>query len=147
MWQLWTQKKSTETVSEEKIQKMIAWRTGNTVFALQTQIMNSETENSILDETNTTVQTTQKDESLDSLLQDKESFNEFSDSLGSKFYRMEEAIIANSSIQKAFLFSQWYWGFIRFCCGSFRTNDHVFRKQAKTEWYYHKICYKEIAKR
>ena len=70
--------------------------------------MNSETENSILDETNTTVQTTQKDESRDSLLQDKESFNEFSDSLGSKFYRMEEAIIANSSIQKAFLFSQWY---------------------------------------
>ena len=68
-------------------------------------------ENPITDETNTTIDNTKKDENLDGLLKDVKCFKEFQDSVESRLYRMEEAIIANSNVQKASLLS---WGFIGF---------------------------------
>ena len=62
-------------------------------------------ENPITDETNTTIDNTKKDENLDGLLKDVKCFKEFQDSVGSRLYRMEEAIIANSNVQKASLLS------------------------------------------
>ena len=81
------------------------------VLALQTQLMHenepnfSEMENPIIDETNTTVDNTQKDENLDGLLNDIKIFKEFRDSVESRLHRMEEAIIANSNVQKTSLLS------------------------------------------
>ena len=81
------------------------------VLAPQTQIMDedepnlSEMENRIIDETNTTVDNTQEDENLDGLLRDMKSFKEFRDSVESRLHRMEEAITANSNVQKASLLS------------------------------------------
>ena len=60
----------------------------------------SEMENSIIDETNTTIDNTQKDENLNGLLKDIKSFKEFWDSVKSRLHRMEEAIVANSELQK-----------------------------------------------
>ena len=57
------------------------------------------------DETNTTIDNIQKDESLDGFLKDKKSSKEFQDSVESRLHRMEEAIIANSNVQKASLLS------------------------------------------
>ena len=57
------------------------------------------------DETNTTIDNTQKDESLDGFLKDKKSSKEFQDSVESRLHHMEEAIIANSNVQKASLLS------------------------------------------
>ena len=65
----------------------------------------SEMENRIIDETNTTVDNTQEDENLDGLLRDMRSFKEFRDSVESRLHRMEEAITANSNVQKASLLS------------------------------------------
>ena len=62
-------------------------------------------ENPITDETNTTIDNTQKDENLDGFLKDKKSSKEFQDSVESRLHRMEEAIIANSNVQKASLLS------------------------------------------
>ena len=62
-------------------------------------------ENPITDETNTTIDNTKKDENLDGLLKDVKCFKEFQDSVESRLYRMEEAIIANSNVQKASLLS------------------------------------------
>ena len=59
----------------------------------------SEMENSIIDETNTTIDNTQKDENLNGLLKDIKSFCE-KDSVKSRLHRMEEAIVANSELQK-----------------------------------------------
>ena len=55
--------------------------------------------------TNTTIDNTQKDENLDGLLKDIKSFKEFRDSVESRLHCMEEAIIANSNVQKASLLS------------------------------------------
>ena len=60
----------------------------------------SEMENPIIDETNTTIDNTQKDENLNGLLKDIKSFKEFWDSVKSRLHRMEEAIVANSKLQK-----------------------------------------------
>ena len=60
----------------------------------------SEIENPIIDETNTTVDKTQKDENLNGLLKDMKSFKEFWDSVESRLHRIEEAIVANSNVQK-----------------------------------------------
>ena len=65
----------------------------------------SEMKNPIIDETNTTVDNTQKDENLDVLLKDMKSFKEFRDSVESRLHRMEDAVIANSNTQKASLLS------------------------------------------
>ena len=65
----------------------------------------SEMENPIINETNTTVDNTQKDENLDGLLKDMKSFKELPGSVESILHRMEEAIIANSNVQKASLLS------------------------------------------
>ena len=79
------------------------------ILAPQTQIMDedepkfSEMENLIIDETNTTIDNTQKDENLDGLLKNIKRFKEFQDSVESKLHRMEEAIIANNNVQKASL--------------------------------------------
>ena len=62
-------------------------------------------ENLITDETNTTIDNTKKDENLDGILKDVKCFKEFQDSVESRLYRMEEAIIANSNVQKASLLS------------------------------------------
>ena len=62
-------------------------------------------ENPITDETNTTIDNIKKDENLDGLLKDVKCFKEFQDSVESRLYRMEEAIIANSNVQKACLLS------------------------------------------
>ena len=62
-------------------------------------------ESPITDETNTTIDNTKKDENLDGLLKDVKCFKEFQDSVESRLYRMEEAIIANSNVQKASLLS------------------------------------------
>ena len=59
----------------------------------------SEMENPIIDETNTTIDNTQKDENLNGLLKDIKSFCE-KDSVKSRLHRMEEAIVANSELQK-----------------------------------------------
>ena len=59
----------------------------------------SEMENPIIDETNTTIDNTQKDENLNGLLKDIKSFCE-KDSVKSRLHRMEEAIVANSKLQK-----------------------------------------------
>ena len=81
------------------------------ILAPQTQIMDkdepnfSEMENLIIDEKNTTIDNTQKDEDLDGLLKNIKRFKEFQDSVESKLHRMEEAIIANSNVQKASLLS------------------------------------------
>ena len=81
------------------------------ILAPQTQIMDedelnfSEMENLIIDETNTTIDNTQKDENLDRLLKNIKRFKEFQDSVESKSHPMEEAIIANSNVQKASLLS------------------------------------------
>ena len=79
------------------------------ILAPQTQVMDedepkfSEMENLIIDETNTTIDNTQKDENLDGLLKNIKRFKEFQDSVESKLHRMEEAIIANNNVQKASL--------------------------------------------
>ena len=65
----------------------------------------SEMENPIIDKLNNIVDKTQTDENLDGLLMDMESFKEFRDSVESRLHRMEEAIIAKSNVQKAFLLS------------------------------------------
>ena len=81
------------------------------VLAPETQIIDedepsfSEMKNPIIDETYTTVDNTQKDENLDGLLNDMKSFKEFRDSVESRLHRMEEALIANSNVQKASLLS------------------------------------------
>ena len=124
-------KKNGESVTEEEIQKTIATLVSlnrleeqgistksylfpslpDNVLAPQTQVMDedepnfSEMENAIIDEINTTVDNTQKGENLDSLLKDMNSFKEFRDSVESRLHRMEEAIIANSNVQKASLLS------------------------------------------
>ena len=78
-------------------------------MAPQTQIMDadepnfSEMENLITDKANNIVDNTQKDENLDGLLMDMKSFKEFRDSVESRLHRMEEAIIAKSNVQKAYL--------------------------------------------
>ena len=98
-------KKNDESVIEEEIQKTFATlislnrlekrgivtksnfipSLSDNVMAPQTQIMDedepnfSEMENPIIDETNTTVDHTQKDENLDGLLKDMKSFKEFRD--------------------------------------------------------------------
>ena len=64
---------------------------------------NPEMENPIVNETNTTTGKTQKDENLDGLLKDMKSFKGFRDSVESRLHSMEEAIIANSNLQKASL--------------------------------------------
>ena len=64
---------------------------------------NLEMENPIINETNTTTGKTQKDENLDGLLKDMKSFKGFRDSVESRLHSMEEAIIANSNLQKASL--------------------------------------------
>ena len=69
-------------------------------------------ENPITDETNTTIDNTQKDENLDGFLKDIKSFKEFQDSVESRLHRMEEAIIANSNVQKASLLSRGFIGFL-----------------------------------
>ena len=86
-------------------------------MALQTQIMDedqpnfSEMENPIIDETNTAVDNTQKDENLDGLLKDMKSFKGFQDPVESRLHRMEEATIANSNVQKASLLRVLLWIF------------------------------------
>ena len=65
----------------------------------------SEMENPIIDETNTTIDNTQKNENLDGLLKDIKRFKEFRDSVKSRLHCMEEAIIANSNVQKPSLLS------------------------------------------
>ena len=65
----------------------------------------SEMENPVIDETNTTVDNTLKNENLDGLLKDIKSFKELLDSVESRLHRMEEGIIANSNVQKASLLS------------------------------------------
>ena len=62
-------------------------------------------ENPITDETKTTIDNAQKDENLDGFLKDIKSFKEFQVSVESRLHRMEEAIIANSNVQKASLLS------------------------------------------
>ena len=80
-------------------------------LAPQMQIMDedepnfSEMENPVIDETNTTVDNTLKNENLDGLLKDIKSFKELLDSVESRLHRMEEGIIANSNVQKASLLS------------------------------------------
>ena len=124
-------KKNDESVIEEEIQKTIATLISlnrlekrgivtkssfipslpDNVMTPQTQIMDedepnfSEMENLIIDETNTTIDNTQKDENLDGLLKNIKRFKEFQDSVECKLHRMEEAIIANSNVQKASLLS------------------------------------------
>ena len=77
-------------------------------LALQMQIMDedepnfSEMEDPVIDETNTTVHNTLKNENLDGLLKD---IKELLDSVESRLHRMEEGIIANSNVQKASLLS------------------------------------------
>ena len=44
--------------------------------------------------------TTQKDEMLQSILDELKKFRSFQDSVENKLYRMEEAIISNASAQK-----------------------------------------------
>ena len=88
------------------------------ILAPQTQIMDedepkfSEMENLIIDETNTTIDNTQKDENLDGFLKNIKSFKEFQDSVESRLHRMEKAIIANSNVQKASLLSRGFIGFL-----------------------------------
>ena len=121
-------KKYDESVNEEEIQKTIATliifeergigtksyfipSVSDNVLVPQTQIMDeaepnfSEMENPIIDKANNRVDNTQKDENLDGLLMDMKSFKEFRDSVESRLHRMEEAIIAKSNVQKAFLLS------------------------------------------
>ena len=80
-------------------------------LAPQMQIMDedepnfSEMEDPVIDETNTTVHNTLKNENLDGLLKDIKSFKELLDSVESRLHRMEEGIIANSNVQKASLLS------------------------------------------
>ena len=64
----------------------------------------SEMENPIIDETNNTVENTQKDQNLDGFLMDMKNFKEFRDSVESRLHLMEEATIANSNIQKRLCF-------------------------------------------
>ena len=64
----------------------------------------SEMENPIIDETNNTVENTQKDQNLDGFLMDMKNFKEFRDSVESRLHLMEEAAIANSNIQKRLCF-------------------------------------------
>ena len=114
------------------------------ILAPQTQIMDedepkfSEMENLIIDETNTTVDNTQKDENLDGLLKNIKRFKEFQDSVESKLHRMEEAIIANSNVQKASLFPD---------NGVQASSVFVFRERAKTKRYRNIISYKEVGRR
>ena len=96
-------KKNDQSVSEEEIQQTIATLISlnqleerristksyfipslpDNILAPQTQIMDedepnfSEMENPIIDETNTTIDNTQKDENLNGLLKDIKSFKEF----------------------------------------------------------------------
>ena len=117
-------KKNDESISEKEIQKTIATLISlnrleergictksyfipsllNNVLAPQTQIMDedepnfSEMQNPIIDEANTTVDNTQKDENLKDLLKDMKSFKEFGDSVESRLHGMEEAIIPNSNV-------------------------------------------------
>ena len=117
-------KKNDESISEKEIQKTIATLISlnrleergistklyfipsllNNVLAPQTQIMDedepnfSEMQNTIIDEANTTVDNTQKDENLKDSLKDMKSFKEFGDSVESRLHRMEEAIIPNSNV-------------------------------------------------
>ena len=114
------------------------------ILAPQTQIMDedepkfSEMENLIIDETNTTIDNTQKDENLDGLLKNIKRFKEFQDSVESKLHRMEEAIIANSNVQKASLFPD---------NGVEASSAFVFRERAKTKRYRNIISYKEVGRR
>ena len=114
------------------------------ILAPQTQIMDedepkfSEMENLIIDETNTTIDNTQKDENLDGLLKNIKRFKEFQDSVESKLHRMEEAIIANSNVQKASLFPD---------NGVQASSVFVFRERAKTKRYRNIISYKEVGRR
>ena len=124
-------KKNDESVSEEEIREAIVTLISlnrleergigtksyfitslpDNILAPQTQIMDedepkfSEMENLIIDETNTTIDNTQKDENLDGLLKNIKRFKEFQDFVECKLHRMEEAIIANSNVQKASLLS------------------------------------------
>ena len=114
------------------------------ILAPQTQIMDedepkfSEMENLIIDETNTTIDNTQKDENLDGLLKNIKRFKEFQDSVESKLHRMEEAIIANNNVQKASLFPD---------NGVEASSVFVFRERAKTKRYRNIISYKEVGRR
>ena len=97
-----------------------------------------EMENPIIYETNSTIDNTQKDENLDGLFKDMKSFKEFRDSVESKLHRMEEAIIANSNVQKASLFPG---------NGVETSSVFVFRERAKTKRYRNIISYKEVGRR
>ena len=65
----------------------------------------SEIEIPIIDEKNTTIDNTQKDENLDCLLKAIKSFKEFRDCVESRLNRIEEARTANSNVPKASLLS------------------------------------------
>ena len=65
----------------------------------------SEIEIPFIDEKNTTIDNTQKDENLDCLLKAIKSFKGFRDCVESRLNRMEEARTANSNVRKASLLS------------------------------------------
>ena len=109
-------KKNDESVSEEEIQETIATlislnRLEERGIGTKSYFMPSlpdnilapqnfsEMDNLIIDETNTIIDNIQKDKNLDDLLKEK-SLKEFRDSVESRLHRMEEAIIANSNVQK-----------------------------------------------
>ena len=96
-------------------------------MALQTQFTDEdepkfyEMENPIIYETNTTIDKYHNQDSVES-----------------KLHRMEEAIIANSNVQKASLFPD---------NGVEASSAFVFRERAKTKRYRNIISYKEVGRR